>query len=588
MKKYLIVCLLTFFYSCSSEESCEQYPTLTTEEANNITDKSVTLVGKIIPPTCDENVTSQGFVYSKTELPKVDDNLIEKSGTNISTELENLEQNTTYYVRTFFENTEGIFYGNEIEFKTIVGNAVLSLRNIRNITVNSVDVSLAVNSTGGGTILKKGVCYSITENPTVNDNKLDLSSGNSGGSGTIENLTNYTVYYLKGYVENENGIHYSEQENITTLDYDNDSDGIYNYQDNCIDVANSNQEDFDNDGIGDVCDDDIDGDGIENSMDNCPTVSNIYQEDFDNDEIGDYCDDDSLIYVPDDNFEKFLEGNNYNADDYVILSVTSSITSIGNSSGVNTHVDFSSNGTQVFDFTGIESLVNLEEFDVRIEGVSSLDLSNNLKLKIVDIYSFGFDPGPDLNSIVFPSNNSIETLIIYSSINDYQFDKFNNLLELRIGGNARIENLDVSNLTSLTSLQANFFEMDYNNRFKGGILNTPDFSNNINLKTLIIQYAQFSTPPDLSNNTNLETINFKGITKFETLDLSNLYNLKSVIINDTETLKCVKVNQETLDRINNNDPKQYWFNYNNDGSSWSISCGYNCWPETIISTSECN
>ena len=56
MKKYLIICLLTFLYSCSVEESCEQFPTLTTEEANNITDKSVTLVGKIIPPTCDKNI----------------------------------------------------------------------------------------------------------------------------------------------------------------------------------------------------------------------------------------------------------------------------------------------------------------------------------------------------------------------------------------------------------------------------------------------------------------------------------------------------------------------------------------------------
>ena len=218
MKKYLIVCLLTFLYSCSSEESCEQYPTLTTEEANNITDKSVTLVGKIIPPTCDENITSQGFVYSKTELPKVDDNLIEKSGTNISTELENLEQNTTYYVRTFFENTEGVFYGNEIEFRTNIGDILLSLNNISNVRAESFNVSLYINSSGGGTILKKGICYSTTDNPTINDSKLELNLGNNNLSGTIDNLMFNTVYYLRGYAENESGVFYSEGLNVTTKD----------------------------------------------------------------------------------------------------------------------------------------------------------------------------------------------------------------------------------------------------------------------------------------------------------------------------------------------------------------------------------
>jgi len=218
MKKYLIICLLTFLYSCSVEESCEQFPTLTTEEANNITDKSVTLVGKIIPPTCDKNITSQGFVYSKTELPKVDDNLIEKSGTNISAELENLEQNTTYYVRTFFENTEGVFYGNEIEFRTNIGDVLLSINNISNVRTESFNVSLYINSLGGGTILKKGICYSTTDNPTINDSKLELNSENNNLSGTIDNLIFNTVYYLRGYVENENGFFYSEGLNVTTKD----------------------------------------------------------------------------------------------------------------------------------------------------------------------------------------------------------------------------------------------------------------------------------------------------------------------------------------------------------------------------------
>ena len=74
--------------------------------------------------------------------------------------------------------------------------------------------------------------------------------------------------------------------------FDQDDDGVADDLDNCIDLINPDQVDFDEDGEGDACDPDVDGDGVDNVSDSCPADPDPEQGDIDGDGVGDLCDED--------------------------------------------------------------------------------------------------------------------------------------------------------------------------------------------------------------------------------------------------------------------------------------------------------
>jgi len=74
------------------------------------------------------------------------------------------------------------------------------------------------------------------------------------------------------------------------LDPDHDDDEVLDGSDNCPLRVNTEQQDADGDEVGDACDPDRDGDDAPNEEDNCPDVANEDQDNVDGDEAGDACD----------------------------------------------------------------------------------------------------------------------------------------------------------------------------------------------------------------------------------------------------------------------------------------------------------
>jgi len=94
------------------------------------------------------------------------------------------------------------------------------------VTTNTISNLTALSATSGGTIADikgvatitaRGVCWSKTDNPTINDSKTEDGNGTGSFTSNLENLTAETKYYLKAYASNKFGTGYGEAVNFTTL-----------------------------------------------------------------------------------------------------------------------------------------------------------------------------------------------------------------------------------------------------------------------------------------------------------------------------------------------------------------------------------
>jgi hypothetical protein len=192
---------------------------VSTTAATGILATSAVLGGNV---SSDGNntVTENGVCYSLTQNPTTANTKIAMgSGTGaFSNSVTGLTAGTFYYVRAYAINGQGTAYGAQINFitSTILMAPTVTTTDASNVGSTSVVLGGNVTSDGSAAVTERGICYSITQNPTTGDTKLAIGSGTGAFSYTITGLTQITTYYARAYAINSIGTSYGNEVTFKT------------------------------------------------------------------------------------------------------------------------------------------------------------------------------------------------------------------------------------------------------------------------------------------------------------------------------------------------------------------------------------
>ena len=192
-------------------------PLITTDSVYRITAHSAKCKGHV-ESDGGYAVTKKGTCWSRQPDPTVDDECTNDGSDKgeFTSTLNNLIENTTYYVRTYATNSTATVYGEQIIITTLDGLAVVKTDSVNNVTATGFTAFGTVVSDCDIPVTARGFCYSTQQYPTIEDGHITVGKGLGSYQGNIRNLQVGSTYYVRAYATNETGTVYGEQKMVIT------------------------------------------------------------------------------------------------------------------------------------------------------------------------------------------------------------------------------------------------------------------------------------------------------------------------------------------------------------------------------------
>jgi uncharacterized protein (TIGR02145 family) len=219
----ILLILATILIQCCKKEEKPVLPQLKTTALTNISGAEA-VSGGYIPSDGGAAINARGVCWNTAENPTIaNSKTVDGTGTGaFVSQISGLSENVTYHVRSYATNSVGTAYGDDLSFTTLAKAQLVTL-DISEVTLSSVKSGGNVSSNGGAAITARGICWSTSENPTIETSKTtDQLDNSSLFVSNISSLAGGTTYYLRAYATNSVGTAYGNQIRFTTnlLDVD--------------------------------------------------------------------------------------------------------------------------------------------------------------------------------------------------------------------------------------------------------------------------------------------------------------------------------------------------------------------------------
>lgn len=221
LHRLFIPLLVLGLFACSSDDAQgpgENFSVqVTTKPVTDIT-ATTARSGGVLTAENAPNVTERGVCWSKTSSPTVADAKTSDGaglGEYAST-LSGLTTGDTYYVRAYAIAGSQTFYGAAVSFTAGAATPAVTTAEVTEIAYRTAVCGGTIVDEGASEVTACGICWSTTENPTIESDNVEGDPAEKTFTLPMENLSSGTTYYVRAFASNRAGTGYGEQMRFST------------------------------------------------------------------------------------------------------------------------------------------------------------------------------------------------------------------------------------------------------------------------------------------------------------------------------------------------------------------------------------